>query len=239
MDNQFSQVKTKWVNQGIPVIIGEYTVSKRPNLDLASRLYFLKYLNTSARNNGIKTFFWDTGDAAGVFNRNTGAITDQDTLNAIMQGAIGNQPTPTRTNTPNAFTPTRTNTPNAFTPTRTNTPNSFTPTRTSTPNSFTPTRTNTPAVPTATPTSGGGTGTCSPVSSTVTAPFTWDGAGVFCWQIATIPSYVNNWNNNSVSINGVNYTNVYVAAGSLPAKINNNYYISYNSSVAWGHLEVR
>src|SRR6185503_12858339 len=114
-------------------------------------------------------------------------------------------PTPTRTNTPPpGFTPTRTNTP----------PPGFTPTRTFTPTtgpSLTPTRTFTPT------TTGGGGGACSPVTSTVTAPFTWDGAGVFCWQIATIPSYVNNWNNNSVSINGTSYTNVYVAAGSLPA----------------------
>jgi len=77
------------------------------------------------------------------------------------------------------------------------------------------------------------------VTSTVTAPFTWDGAGVYCWQIATIPGYMNNWNNNAVSINGTNYTNLYVASGSLPAKINNNYYISFNGSYAWSHLEIR
>jgi endoglucanase len=144
------------------------------------------------------------------------------------------------------------NTPTALpkTPTRTNTPTtvigpSLTPTRTFTPTtvigpSLTPTRTFTPPpgnTPTKTPTQPTG-GTCTP-TSTVTAPFTWDGAGVYCWQIATIPGYVNNWNNNAVSINNVNYTNIYVAAGSLPAKINNNYYISFNGSYAWSHLEVR
>jgi hypothetical protein len=113
------------------------------------------------------------------------------------------------------------------------------PTCTPTGPTLTPTRTFTPTIgPSLTPTPTTG-GACSPVTSIITAPFTWDGAGVYCWQIATIPSYVNNWNNNSVSINGVNYTNVYVAAGSLPAKINNNYYISFNGSYAWSHLEVR
>jgi endoglucanase len=120
-----------------------------------------------------------------------------------------------------------------------------TPTRTSTPTippviTNTPTRTFTPTTPpvlTNTPTQPTG-GACTP-TSTITAPFTWDGAGVYCWQIATIPGYVNNWNNNAVSINGTNYTNVYVASGSLPAKINNNYYISFNGSYAWSHLEVR
>jgi hypothetical protein len=154
--------------------------------------------------------------------------------------------TPTRTFTPggptNTPTATRTNTPPVVitnTPTRTFTPGPITttPTRTFTPGPITntPTRTNTPTVgPTATT-----GGVCTPVTSIVTAPFTFDGSGVFCWQIATVPSYVNNWNNNSVSINGTSYTNVYVAAGSLPAKINGNYYISFNGGFAWSHIEVR
>ena len=129
------------------------------------------------------------------------------------------------------------------TPTRTFTPTTgpvLTATRTPTAGP-TATRTVTPTTgPSLTPipTTGGG-GACSPVTTTITAPFTKDGAGIFCWQIATIPGYVNNWNNNSVTINGVNFTNLYVGAGSLPAKINGFYYISYNGSFAWSHLEVR
>jgi hypothetical protein len=153
--------------------------------------------------------------------------------------------TPTRTSPPVITnTPTRTNTPG--TPVITNTPTrTFTPTIppviTNTPTTgASPTRTSTPtAGPTATVTPTSGVGACSPVTSIITAPFTWDGAGVYCWQIATIPSYVNNWNNNSVSINGTSYTNIYVASGSLPAKINNNYYISFNGAYAWSHIEVR
>jgi endo-1,4-beta-xylanase len=110
-------------------------------------------------------------------------------------------------------------------------------TRTNTPP---PGPTNTPGPSnTPVPTQSGGGGACSPVTAIVTAPFTWDGAGVKCWQIATIPGYMNNWNNNAVSINGTNYTNLDVGSGSLPAKINNNYYISFNGSFAWSHLEVR
>jgi lysophospholipase L1-like esterase len=147
--------------------------------------------------------------------------------------------TNTLTRTPTLIGPTATGTGRSPTPaitmTRTFTPTGgFTATRTLTP-TFTPT---TPPVVTNTPTQPTG-GACSPVTSTITAPFTWDGAGVYCWQIATIPGYVNNWNNNSVSINGVNFSNVYVASGSLPAKINGNYYISFNGSFAWSHLEVR
>ena len=140
--------------------------------------------------------------------------------------------TPTRTNTPTGPTATFTRT-----PTRTNTPSGPTATFTRT-----ATRTNTPVGPTTTPsktntpTTGGG---CSPVSSTITAPFTFDGAGTFCWQSSNLGSYINSWNNNSVSINGVNITNLYMASSSYPAKIGGFWYISFNSSVAWGHFEAK
>ncbi len=461
VDDLFHQVKAKWVDAGIPVFIGEYTVSVRPNLDLASRLYWLKYINAAAIANGIKTFFWDTGDASGVFNRNTGAITDQNALNAILQGAVPcttctSTPTKTPTKTatitmtpcyscgfklqyktgdvsanPNQLTPqfnivnnsaaavplseftirywytnegnqaqtyacdyaaagcgnstasfvklvypktgadnyleigfstaagslaaggqsaiqarlnkadwsaytqtndysfdatktayadwdhvtlyrngdlvwgvepgmgatstpgpsnTVTRTPTASltptltlvgaTSTLTRTPtqtvgasltatntSAVTPTRTLTP-ALTVTRTNTPAVsntPTRTPTSGptstrtltpaitstatktntpaitptSGAGTCSPVSSTITAPFTFDGAGTFCWQSANLGSYINSWNTTSVTINGVNISNGYLGVGSYPAKINGFWYVTYNSAVAWGHFETK
>ena len=161
--------------------------------------------------------------------------------------------TPTMTNTPlpNTLTPTRTNSPTtgpSLTPTRTFTPGAVTstPTRTSTPGAVTntptqtvgasPTRTAT--APVGTPTSSG-TGACSPVTSTITAPFSFDGVGTFCWQASTLATYINSWNTTSVSVNGTSYNNVYAAVSSLPAKINGFWYISYNSTVAWGHFEAK
>jgi glucuronoarabinoxylan endo-1,4-beta-xylanase len=143
-------------------------------------------------------------------------------------GAIGGTvitPTPTRTNTPN--------TPTGPTATRTITPTSgptATSTYTLTPGGPTPTRTNTP-----TP----GSGSCSPVTSTITAPFTYDGAGTFCWQSTNLGSYINSWNTVSVAVNGVNETNLYVASGSYPAKIGGYWYVSYNSTVSYGHFEAK
>ena len=102
----------------------------------------------------------------------------------------------------------------------------------------TPSRTPTPIVG-ASPTPGSTGSTCSPVTSTITAPFSFDGAGTFCWQSSNLGSYINSWNANSVSVNGVNVTNIYVASGSYPAKINGFYYVAYNSSVAWGHFEAK
>ena len=119
------------------------------------------------------------------------------------------------------------------------------PTRTLTPNGPTATRTITPTpggvtvTPSRTPTPVSTGSTCSPVTSTITAPFTFDGAGTFCWQSSNLGNYVNSWNATSITLNGVNVTNLYVASGSYPAKIGGFWYVSYNSSVAWAHFEAK
>ena len=101
------------------------------------------------------------------------------------------------------------------------------------------TRTPVTPLPSFTPTATLRAGACSPVTASIAAPFTQDGAGTFCWQATNLGSYVNSWNLASLTINGVNFTNRYVAAGSLPAKINGYWYVSYQSSVAWGHFETK
>jgi endoglucanase len=93
----FAQVRAKWVDRGIPVIIGEYGVATRPNLNLAARQYWLESINRAAADNGIKTFYWDNGvlpsqvNGFALVNRNTGAVVDQGALEAVLRGAgIGN-----------------------------------------------------------------------------------------------------------------------------------------------------
>jgi lysophospholipase L1-like esterase len=154
--------------------------------------------------------------------------------------------TPTRTPTLTAI-PVITNTPTR-TPTATTGP-SLTPTRTPTATGTgglpTPAITNTPTrTPTATvlipdPTPSQTVGGCSPVTSTITIPFTFDGAGAFCWQASSLGSFINSWNTTSVSLNGMNVSNIWVGVGSYPAKINGFYYVSYNSAVAFGHFEAK
>lgn len=115
-----------------------------------------------------------------------------------------------------------------------------------TPSPVTPTRTPTQvagatatAVRTATaaPTTSGST--CSPVNATITAPFIKDGAGTFCWQSSALGSYINSWNVTSLKVNGVNYTNLWTATSSLPAKVNGYWYVSYSSSLSYGHFEAK
>jgi endoglucanase len=93
----FRQVRAKWVDHGVPVIIGEYGVATRPNLNLDSRQYWLETINRTAADNGIKTFYWDNGvlpsqnNGFALVNRNAGAVVDQGALDAILRGAgIGN-----------------------------------------------------------------------------------------------------------------------------------------------------
>ena len=145
---------------------------------------------------------------------------------ALQQGTSPTStPIPTGTATP--VPPTSTAGPTA-------TPLPVTPTSTAGPTA-TPSPTAT-AAPTPTPGSGAA---CSPVTGTITAPFTYDGAGTFCWQIASVPGYINSWNLTSLTINGVDFTNIYVAPSNLPPKINGYWYVSYTGQYGWSHFEAK
>jgi len=176
--------------------------------------------------------YFNPSPAAGTFLATHWNIAGCNNLLIVRSGCGGatNTPAPTSTLT---RTPTRTNTPAvSSTPTRT-------PTRTLTPGiTSTRTRTPTPGAATSTPTTVSGA-TCSPVNATITAPFTYDGAGTLCWQSTNLGTYINSWNTTSVTLNGVNVSNLYVASGSYPAKIGGYWYVLYNSSVAWGHFEAK
>jgi poly(hydroxyalkanoate) depolymerase family esterase len=179
------------------------------------------YASAGGQNKAIAKTFNTTANSSGqvVIQLTTG--TENPKINGITV-ASGTGPTNTPVPPTAGPTATKTNTPVGPTATKTNTPVG---------------PTNTPVVPTNTPTVG--SGTCSPVTATITAPFTKDGAGTFCWQASTLGAYLNSWNTTSVAVNGTNYTNIWVAVSSLPAKINGFWYISYTSSVSYGHFEAK
>jgi endoglucanase len=92
MDKNLGLMKTKFIDKGIPVIIGEYGAFRRklspPSdqvLHNASIEYYYRYFTKSAMSKGMITFMWDT--PGGMINRSNGAINDRNILNAIMQGA--------------------------------------------------------------------------------------------------------------------------------------------------------
>ena len=87
--SQFPKMKAKFVDKGIPVIMGEFGAYRRTTpLDMdmhqASVDHWITYVTQQAIANGLEPFWWDTG---GLINRNNYTISDQRTLNALLLGA--------------------------------------------------------------------------------------------------------------------------------------------------------
>src|SRR5687768_10184929 len=99
-DIRFGSMKTKFVDQGIPVILGEFAAMRRDSLTgdalalhLQSRRYYHQYVVKSAVTNGLRPFYWDVGAfAGGVFDRANNTVADPAGLTALQQGAAGVAP---------------------------------------------------------------------------------------------------------------------------------------------------
>ena len=98
MLSQFQKMKTKFVDKGYPVILGEYGVVRRSALTgtalehhLASRAYYVQYATQNAKINGLVPMIWDNGFTGnlgfGLFNRNDGSVFDRQALDALIEGA--------------------------------------------------------------------------------------------------------------------------------------------------------
>ena len=91
VESYYQLMKSKFVDKGIPMVLGEYGAIKRTSLTgadlalhIASREYWFQYITNAALRYGMIPFCWDNG----IFDRNNGAILDQGTLSAIMKGAV-------------------------------------------------------------------------------------------------------------------------------------------------------
>lgn len=89
----FDYIKSKFIDNGIPVLMGEYGAYRRGGtayvpLDLpthnASVDYWITYVTRQALSHGLKPFFWDTGT---ILDRRNNKVIDQETIDAIMAGA--------------------------------------------------------------------------------------------------------------------------------------------------------
>jgi len=89
----FKKVKEKFVDKGIPVLMGEYGAYRRDgsnhvpkDLEVhnSSVDYWITYVTRQARINGVVPFWWDTG---GALDRSKLTVKDQRTIDAIMAGA--------------------------------------------------------------------------------------------------------------------------------------------------------
>lgn len=70
LDEGFDYLKSKFVDKGIPVIIGEWGAVNKNNDDV--RVNYADYYVKAAKQRGIKCFIWDNGvqDDFGLLNRN-------------------------------------------------------------------------------------------------------------------------------------------------------------------------
>jgi aryl-phospho-beta-D-glucosidase BglC (GH1 family) len=89
----FGLMKTKFVDKGIPVIMGEYGALVSHDSVLSgdqlkahrqSRYDWNMKVTRDAKNYGMVPFLWETG---GFINRNTGAVIDQYVVPAVLAGA--------------------------------------------------------------------------------------------------------------------------------------------------------
>jgi endoglucanase len=98
VNTNFGLMKSQFIDKGIPVVLGEYSVLHRSSLTgdaltlhLASRAYFLKYVTQQAIANHILPFYWDNGatgnNGCALFDRWTNTVSDQQALDALVQGA--------------------------------------------------------------------------------------------------------------------------------------------------------
>lgn len=101
--DQFAKMKKKFVDNGIPVIVGEFssriqTAATRSDkseefdeeLHKKSRAYYNEVVTREAKNYGCAPFYWETG---GEINRKDGTAKNQYAIDGIMRGAEdGNYP---------------------------------------------------------------------------------------------------------------------------------------------------
>jgi endoglucanase len=97
---QYQKMKTKFVDQGVPVLLGEFGTGRRTgysdltgadyNLHLASRTYWNKTLVDAANAMGLRPVYWDNGWAGSngfaVYDRISSAVIDQASITSLTGG---------------------------------------------------------------------------------------------------------------------------------------------------------
>lgn len=98
VDELLAMMKRKFVDRGIPVVLGEYAAMRRDNLGgealelhLRSRAHYLEYVTRQSLANGLSPFYWDNGAldnlGSGIFDRSDNSVFDQQALDALVEGA--------------------------------------------------------------------------------------------------------------------------------------------------------
>ncbi len=90
VSSQFRRLKSKFIDEGIPVLIGEFgAISKLSDSENQnSRKYYLEYLTSQMKENGLVPFYWDNGFDGNygfaIFDRASGAILYPDLVEVLI-----------------------------------------------------------------------------------------------------------------------------------------------------------
>lgn len=88
VDAQFQKMKTNFIDQGVPVLMGEYgAIMKKAEENHRYVADYLSYVTKSMVSHGLVPFYWDNGYAGdygfALFDRNTGEQVHPDLIEAI------------------------------------------------------------------------------------------------------------------------------------------------------------
>ncbi len=98
----FGQLKTKYINRGIPVYLGEMgSVHRSTERAEAFRKYYLEYICKAAKTYGLAPFYWDNGspdagrESFGIINHATGNFINngQDIVELMVKAVTNEDPT--------------------------------------------------------------------------------------------------------------------------------------------------
>ena len=93
VDAQFQKMKSRFIDNGVPVILGEYAAMSRTNISGAEtyRQAWDQYITRAAFSRGVVPMYWDAGSTAnngsGLFNRATGQQVYPAIISALVNAA--------------------------------------------------------------------------------------------------------------------------------------------------------
>lgn len=87
LDKGFDFLKSKFIDKGVPVIIGEFGATNKNNDSI--RASYMEYYVKSAKSRGITCFIWDNGtkDEFGLLDRNSLTWHFKNVVDAAVKGA--------------------------------------------------------------------------------------------------------------------------------------------------------
>jgi len=91
VDAQFDRLKINYINNGIPVIIGEYGAIDKHEDDY--REYYMEYVTKAACDRGIVPVYWDNGYEGdygfALFDRTDGTVLHPEIVEGMQRAASG------------------------------------------------------------------------------------------------------------------------------------------------------